>query len=238
MGLAHSPRMVTNGLVLYLDAGNTRSYLGSGTTWTDLSGNGNNGTLVDGPTYSAGSLVFDGVANKIHSSSSIKWSPNGAVGYQTMTIELWIKSSDTSGNYFSKPWNGSGEYNIRIGPGFFTLVSGTPTGTKNLSINSSVYDGTWKNIVCWMDNTNMGYYLNNNQYSASQAHTLTGSVPTSGDANLSLCLMSLYPYGSPWAGSTSFSILGNMAVCKVYNRVLSTLEVSQNYNALKGRFGL
>ena len=64
MGLAHSPKIVTNGLVLCLDAGNTKSYPGSGTAWTDLSGRGNNGTLTNGPTYSStngGSVVFDAV---------------------------------------------------------------------------------------------------------------------------------------------------------------------------------
>jgi hypothetical protein len=51
MSLIHSPRIVTDGLVLCLDAGNPKSYTGSGTTWTDLSGNGNNGTLTNSPTY-------------------------------------------------------------------------------------------------------------------------------------------------------------------------------------------
>jgi hypothetical protein len=235
MGLAHSPSVITNGLILCLDAGNTRSYPGSGTTWTDLSGNSNNGTLVDGPTYSAGSLVFDGVANKVHCSNTFKWSADGTVGYQTLTISMWVKTTDTTGNFYSKPWNGSGQYNMQIKPDVFGLFCGT-TATS-LSINSSIYDGTWKNIVCWVDGTNMGYYLNNT-ISASKAHGLTGNIPSSGDANLSLCLMSLYPYGSPWAGSTSFSILGNMALCKVYNRVLSASEIAQNFNALRGRFGL
>jgi hypothetical protein len=63
LALSHSPSIVTDGLVLCLDAGNPKSYPGSGTTWTDLSGNGNNGTLVNGVGYSGsnlGSLVFDG----------------------------------------------------------------------------------------------------------------------------------------------------------------------------------
>jgi hypothetical protein len=233
-----APGIVTSGLVANWNAGNTMSYSGAGLTWYDLSGNGNIITLVDGPTYSLGSLVFDGIANKGHGPTSIKWSPNGAVGYQTMTIEVWIKSSDNAGNYFSKPWNGSGEYNIRITPAFFSLTVGTPTSTASLAIDSSVYNGSWHQVSCWMDGTNMGYYLDGNKFSASQAHSLTGSVPTSGDSNLSLCIMSLYPYASPWAGNASFSINGNMAVCKVYNRVLSANEVNQNFNALRGIYGI
>lgn len=57
------PNIVTDGLVLYLDAANTKSYPGSGTTWNDLSGNGNNGTLINGYIFNSignGNLVFDG----------------------------------------------------------------------------------------------------------------------------------------------------------------------------------
>ena len=62
MGLSHSPRIVTDGLVFCLDAANIRSYPGTGTTWTDLKG-GNEGTLTNGPTFSsdnAGSISTDG----------------------------------------------------------------------------------------------------------------------------------------------------------------------------------
>ena len=63
MAIIDGPRIPTSGLIFYLDAANTRSYPGSGTTWTDLSGNGNTGTLTNGPTYSSangGQIVFDG----------------------------------------------------------------------------------------------------------------------------------------------------------------------------------
>src|SRR5210317_1199914 len=77
MALAHSPKIVTDGLVLCLDAGNTKSYPGSGTTWTDLSGNGNNGSLVNGVGYNSGnlgSLSFDGVNDKVTiNASSYTW---------------------------------------------------------------------------------------------------------------------------------------------------------------------
>ena len=63
MALGHGPTVVTNGLVLALDAADRNSYPGSGTAWTDISGRGNTGTLTNGPTYSSangGSIVFDG----------------------------------------------------------------------------------------------------------------------------------------------------------------------------------
>ena len=64
MSVIGGPDIITDGLVLYLDAANTKSYIGSGTTWKDLSGNSNDGTLTNGPTFdsgNSGSIVFDGV---------------------------------------------------------------------------------------------------------------------------------------------------------------------------------
>lgn len=80
-----------NGLVLCLDAGNTKSYPGSGTTWTDLSGRGNTGTLTNGPTYSSangGSIVFDGTNDYV----STNYTQTSVTGY---TIDVWFKSTDT-----------------------------------------------------------------------------------------------------------------------------------------------
>jgi hypothetical protein len=64
MALSHSPQIVRDGLVLYLDAANIKSYAGSGTTWTDLTKEQNNGTLVNGPTFDNGAIIFDGVNDK------------------------------------------------------------------------------------------------------------------------------------------------------------------------------
>lgn len=238
MGVGYNPKIVTRGMLTYWDAGNSRSYPGTGTTWNDLSGNGNTGTLVDGPTYASGALTFNGSANRVHGPSSFKWSADGTIGYQQMTISLWVRTTDSVGRFFSKPWNGSGQYNINVNPDGFYLVSGTTGTTSNaIGINTSILSGTWKNLVCWMDSTNMGYYIDAG-ISDSKAHLLSGAAPTSGDLNINLCLMSLYPYGSGWAGNASFSVNGDMSICKVYNRVLSLSEVRQNYFALKGRFGL
>ena len=68
MGLTHSPRIVTDGLVLCLDAANAQSYPGTGTTWTDRSTSGNNETLTNGPTFDSanrGAIVFDGSNDRV-----------------------------------------------------------------------------------------------------------------------------------------------------------------------------
>ena len=74
MAIKHSPRIVTDGLVLYLDAANTKSYPGSGTTWTDISGKSNNGTLTNGPTFDSGNkgtIVFDGSNDYVSETSGL-----------------------------------------------------------------------------------------------------------------------------------------------------------------------
>ena len=96
MGAFAGPEIAESGLVLALDAGNLKSYPGSGTTWTDLSGGGNTGTLTNGPTYSSangGSLVFDGTNDYISLSSS-----NGPICATPFNLQL-----DASGVIVTKP---------------------------------------------------------------------------------------------------------------------------------------
>jgi len=96
MAVGYNPRIVTDGLVLALDAGNTKSYPGSGTTWTDLSGNGNTGTLTNGPTFDSangGSIVFDGTNDYVQ--------VTGSITVTSATFITWIKRD---GNQTS--WSG------------------------------------------------------------------------------------------------------------------------------------
>lgn len=236
MALGHSPSIVTNGLLWCLDAGNTKSYPGSGTSWYDLSGNSRTATIYNGPTYSSGSLVFDGLNDHCGGASDIKWTPDGSVGYSTLTVEVWVKTTDTSGSIYSKPWNGSGEYNLRIG--YDALYLQSFSGFTGLNHPTAINDGNWKQIVCQVNNTQMRTYVNGNKFSASANHGLTGGITTIGDQTLATSLMTLYPYGQGWAGVASQAISGNLAAVKVYNRVLSDDEILQNFNALRGRFSI
>ena len=239
MAYANGPKIVTDGLVLCLDAANRKSYPGSGTSWTDLSGNGNNGSLVNGVGYSSnngGSLVFDGSNDYISLASPsdrYAWTPSGN-GNNYMTIDIWVKSTDGSGRFFSKPWNGSGWYNYGMGNGTFYLVTST-TITKNFS---NISTGNWENATFVVNPTQFAVYRNGSINSSFSNHNLTSNLPgTGGNLNLPLALMTLYPYGV-WAGNTGYSMSGQLGIFKFYNRVLSPNEVQQNYNALKGRYGL
>ena len=233
---------ITKGLMMWVDGSNNGSYAGSGSSMTDLSGNGRTVTLYNGYSYSSsaeGSIYFDGSAGMgIISSSApdMAWSPDGTIGNSTMTIEMWVNSGDTNGVFFTKPWNGSGQYNIWIFPGSFYIYAGTTT--SEISFGRNLSNSTWTHIVCWMNSTTMGYYINGGEYSGSQAHGITGNAPSSGNANVGAGLFTLYPYGGGWGGNSGFSIAGYMGSTRVYNRVLNVGEVQQLYQSQKARYGL
>ena len=240
VGVKYSPKIVTDGLVLALDAANQRSYPGSGTVWNDLSGNGNDGTLTNGPTFDSGnkgSISFDGSNDYVSLPSPTDkwtWTPSGN-GNNIITFEMWVNSNDTNGNYFSKPWNGNGEYNYRVLHNSFLIQVGAQS--KSLPFTSLATD-SWEYLVCIITNEQFAIYRNGILDAGFTNHDITNNTPTHGNSNLPLALMTLYPYGTGVWGSTGFSILGNMSIFKPYNRALTASEVLQNYNATKGRFGL
>lgn len=232
---------ITRGLQTWVDAGSHASYTGSGDNMADLSGNSKSISLYNGYSFSSdneGSIAFDGVGGMgiiNNSATDLAWSPNGSIGRSTMTIEMWVKSTDESGVYFTKPWNGSGQYNIFLFPNSFFLFAGSTS--TDISFARNLSNNTWTHIVCWANSTQMGYYINGGQFSDSKNHGITGAAPSSGNANIPAGIFTLYPYGS-WGGNTGFSIQGNMGTCKVYNRVLSADEVGQAFRTQKSRFGL
>jgi len=241
MALAHNPSIVTSGLVLCLDAANKRSYPGSGTSWLDVSGLGNNGTLVNGVGYNSdngGSLVFDGVNDYISipsPSNKWAWTPSGTGGYNTLSIEMWTKSTDTSGRYFSRPWNGNGEYNYWLtANGWYQQIGNQ---SRNITF-TSLATGNWKYVVCIVTPTQSAIYRNGIINQNFSNHNITNNTPSSGNNNLPLAIMTLYPYGSGTWSQTGHAILGTVSNFKIYNRALTAQEISQNFEALRGRFGI
>jgi hypothetical protein len=215
-------QLVTDGLVLALDVANTVSYPGSGTTWTDLSGNGRNGTLVNGVGYNGdngGSLTFDGV-NDIVNTTYV--SPN------TYTFSAWFKTNVVSSGYRNIISIPTPNYSLVLLDdntpklGFWTSdgLGGTSLSTPTISTN------TWYNVVFVREGNSItgGYkaYLNSVLY--GNANTGTWSTT----ANLSI------------GGRTDTSqfLNGNVSQVFIYNIALTASEIQQNYNATKSRFGL
>ena len=206
----------------------------------DLSGTSNNGILYNRPTtngYPVTELGFNGINNYIgvlSPSDKFAWTPSGA-GLNNMTIEMWIKSSENSGQYFSKPWNGNGEYNYRWGGSAVSLQVGNQS--TNITVGA-INDNRWRHFIYWVNPTHHGFYLNGNASVGSQTHGITNNTPSFGNSQLPLTIMTLYPYGESGWSQPTHAISGSVGLFKVYNRVLTAQEAMQNFNASRARFGV
>lgn len=227
-----TPPIVSNGLVVYVDAANTLSYIsGSGTTVRDINGNTKNGTLTSGTGYSSnfgGVFNFDGVNDTINFGTGNTFFP-----LSSFTIDLWFQSKGTVPTTGTVPGLFGFTYGIRA---YFDLTNRVVfSATSGSTLQNLTYthttnirdDGSWNNIVFQATPTNSYIYLNG-EPKASRSLTWLGSTiwPTN-----------QWVLGRDNNNANQF-FTGSMASYKMYNRALSQQEITQNYNALKGRFGL
>ena len=215
--------LVTDGLVLNLDAGDPRSYPGSGTTWTDLSGRGYNGTLVNA-TYenlNGGNISFNGTNAKV-TFASTNIPINGAA-----TISIWFKSSSGTAyqNIFDTPDSSSGVWIGLNGNGpTGSITAGFSTQSNFLRIGYSA--NTWYNLVLVGDNSiGASLYLNG----VLVASNAIKNVPSIIDLNTARL-------GNVDGDRANEWLNGNISTFQIYNRALSAAEVAQNYDALKVRY--
>jgi hypothetical protein len=220
MAFVHSPKIVTDGLVLALDAGNVKSYPGSGTTWFDKSGFGNNGTLINGPTFNSGnggSIVFDGVNDyTIHNSLNL-----GTI----CTWSVWlnyVRANNSNEAFVVLGANLANRYTLFYYFQDKTFYIGQSTTFPGLTYPTGLSINTWYNITFSRSGGTVIVYLNG--ISIGQI-----SVNASFDSIFSLI-------GAE--RTTIYYSAVRVATVNYYNRSLSAQEVLQNYNATKGRFGL
>ena len=226
MGIAYNPRTITDGLVLCLDAANPKSYPTTGTTWTDLSGLGNTGTLVNGVGYSGdnlGSLVFDGVNDYIScgSPSTLDFGTNN------FNSSCWVNVPSTSGanwmGIMSRYVNGNGFW-IQLNPSNRYVGFGWDGGNY-ITSSTSAGGGQWKFISCQRTgSTSAEVYVNGSLVASSSSLPLK----TSTGQNIDIGRIDI----------SGRYTSGNIAQVQMYNRALNPQEIQQNYNALKGRYGL
>jgi len=215
--------IVQSGLVLNLDAGNLVSYPRSGTTWTDLSGNSNNGTLINGPTFSSangGSIVFDGTNDYVQ--------VTGSITVTSATFITWIKrdGSQTSWSGLIHSRNGN-VIGLHFNQGG-TKVAYTWNGASNTyqwDSNLLIPNDQWCMVALSVNPTSATAYLC--QSSGITSNTNTVSHPSQ---TLSDILVGKDDYNN------NREYDGNMAVAQIYNKALTQSEVTQNYNALRGRY--
>jgi hypothetical protein len=227
--------IVRDGLLMHLDAGNTDSYPGNGTTWTDLSGNGNHGTFVGTTAYdsSTRSISFDSGAN-----TYVQTNLNSL--HSNLTISVWFnaQSQDTDSSSLLRPIVMLGDFTAQ-GPLEISINrSGSGADLENrmrfeIGSDAAEYryytstrydDGQWHNAVLVKNGTTMSVYIDN----ALLVRRINDNDNTY-DSSIGLRI----------GGGTSHTarrFLGKVAIVSFYNRSLSEQEIHQNYSATKRRF--
>ena len=217
-----------SGLVLHLDAGNTASYSGSGTTWNDLSGNGSHVTLTSTSFNSAsgGSIVFNGSSSYANFNANI-----GSTN--AVTVDMWVKTNSlnapTGSMYF-----GFGQYDVwtKAGTIGYNTSGGDVFGLTSTRVENLGIEGAWKHLVFVMNsgsNSNNKIYVNGvNQTSLSQVYTGFNTA----NANFNSGAGRI----AGWRNDSSWLMNLNVASFKIYNRELSQQEITNNFNASKQRF--
>jgi hypothetical protein len=231
MGVFSGPNVVDDNLVLYLDVANTQSYAGSGSTWTDLSGEGNNGT-ISGATYTSGiggDFDFDG------SNDRVTFASGQDIGGE-ITISFWVyptlntsintflstKGSSTSTGYafVANSWNTGNRKLI------FEVANGSSADTV-VSANDVVDNNQWQNLAVTCVRSTGATVLYKNGSSI-----VTDTLTVTDWGNTGTFEIGKYP------PVDAYWYHGKMSIAQVYTRALTAEEVAQNFNALRGRYGI
>ena len=233
MAFNYSPKVVTDGLVLYLDAANTKSYPGIGITWTDLSRSGNSSEL-NGSTFNSGnggSIVFDGTNDYVEIQNQIQFDQT-----DPFTLSSWVKSSSGKNELIINNENilyTGYRLNINVNANIEIGLRNSISDDIAIETLNSINANTWYHIVGTYDGTSnvsgMKIYINGVEEDTNTiSNTLTSS--TLSNQKTLLGIRRLSPPPDP--------LRGNIANVQIYNRALSAQEVLQNYNATRSRFNL
>lgn len=222
MSYYNGPKISTNGLVLYLDAANAKSYISGSLTWYDLSGNNNHATIYNSPAYSAASggyFTFDGANTYMNMSSSLSLT--------TATPTFIVGCTNATGTVFAK-----GRYGSYWNYGLLNTTATTFYARNN---NADVASPSFSSVSGWnvysaaWTGTTINYYKNGvfggsnaTNYSPQNTNSLFLTIG---------CAQNSTPSNVEFYN-------GSLAFLMVYNRTLSSDEIIQNYHATKGRFGL
>ena len=218
MGTKYNPSIIRDGLILYVDAANTRSYSGSGLTANALVGS-LNGTLVNGVgfgTTNNGYFIFDG------SNDYINFGNSSTVQQNSGTLSAWAIASSPGSSYrgiIAK----QGAYGLFYTDNILVAYDWVANAPRSTSIN--IADNTWKNVVL----TYQSGVSNGTRIYINGVSVLTTTITIQSQvANL---------FGGAEANAGQYAAC-NISMFKMYNRALTSAEVLQNYNATKKRYGL
>jgi hypothetical protein len=230
MAILYNPRIITDSLILCLDAANTKSYPGSGTTWTDLSGNGKVATLTNGPAYNSGNggyISFDGSNDYAITTTSL-YNPTT---FPDESVFVWWYPT-AAGNIISElgqatPNAGWHDSNIEISTGGLISFSTWHGSLTNKVTSSAKSFNTWYNLGFVYSGTTLTAYINGESIGTTTFTRETNSV----------LFYAIAAQDSTNMGTNAYAA-GRCGAFYNYNRALTDTEVVQNYNALRGRFGL
>jgi hypothetical protein len=226
--------LITSGLVMHLDAGNAASYPGAGTTWMDLSGNGNHGTLQNEVTYNSannGSLVFDGINDYFVTDTNLDLSDT-----DKLTIQLIVKTTASTAERMimehSVNWNSNNSFGTLATSSDKMQFTDHNQGYNVLNTTESITDNNWHLISITSDRslgaTNQSLiYIDGNASSVENPYLIDNS---GNYADVPLYLSS--------RAGTNYFFNGNIAQVLIYKRVLTAEEIQQNFNAVKLKYGL
>ena len=221
--------IVTSGLALHLDAGDPASYPGFGNTWTDLSGNGNHGTLVNGTGFNSangGSLVFDGSNDYVELGNILN------IGTGQFTLEYFGRATASTNNYTKIASKGA-----YANGGWMLMHGKTPSGTYVIGFQFG--SGGTDTFLVVSDPV-----LVNTTYHVAVTRDASNIIRTYLNGSIRLSLTSTFNFTTNTynynIGRTGFGeyFIGNVYNWRHYNRALTATEIQQNFDALKGRYGL
>ena len=233
MATSYSPKIITDGLILCLDAADKKSYSGSGTTWTDRSGNGNNGTLTNGPTFDSGnggSIDFDGIDDHVNLGNDSSFDLTSE-----FSLEIFFfggSGRDGYGGLLNKAGDGNfgnwGIYGDAVND--YIRFGYRSTNGGQIEINASSYSDisteAWVHYLGVFLGTSL-YLYRNGALVSSAGVTSSHQTPETNSYNAAI--------GRRLANS-GYEVDFKVSVARVYNKALSVDEVLQNYNATKSRF--
>ena len=252
MALSHGPSIVTQGLVLALDAADRNSYPGSGTTWTDLSGNGNNFTLYNSSYYSynsndGGFIDFNRTMPPAPETGGYaEHAGSGALAvsnylYNNHTTEIWANIDDLDRTLYNITESQSAllvyqGYHSMFRYNTSSLVYGIWNGTSgeqfapSIVFGQDIYEGQWFQAVAVRNGNNLSSYFNGILKGTNIISTPNGVGNVTNNIKIGMANPSNQNYS--WHADTKVSSV------RMYNKALTASEIQQNFNALRGRFGI
>lgn len=224
MSLHHSPKIVTDGLILYLDAANPKSYPGTGNYVYDLKHNASNITFYNTPVLTENSFDFISLDTDGLSIASTNYSGE----LTNFTMECIFKINSTHLHYngaliSSGNWNSS-HWAFSINQNNTAIVTRNPSVTHSYNFNLN----SWYNVIYRRNATTINFFINNIK---SQDYTSSNNIPLTSDATNTAIGRETYASGY-------FNFNGKIPIIKIYNRALSDQEIQQNFNATRSRYGI